>query len=151
MASKQVVVEGTLMWAKLFERNKDTNEDFHGEGGAYTVDVILDKEELDKVTESGSRLKPKITDEGIVIKFKRKHNHKIEELGGAPQVVDAEKEEWNDEVSIGNGSKGKVAFTVYDTKMGKGTRLDAVQVTELVEYEGDSDEDGEPKAKKLPF
>lgn len=143
------------MWAKLFERNKDTNEEFHGKGGAYTVDVVLDKEELDKVSSSGSRLKPKITDEGIVIKFKRKHTppnkdgQPIEELGGPPSVVDKDKEPWDDTVSIGNGSKVKVAFTVYETKMGKGTRLDAVQVLDLVEYE--TEESDTPREKKLPF
>lgn len=147
-----VDIEGILNWAKLFEFNRDKNEDFHGVGGAYTVDVLLEKAELDKLTKSGSRLKPKITDEGISIRFKRKHIHPtIEEFGGPPRVVigpDGETEEFPDDTLIGNGTRAKVFFTVYDTKMGKGTRLEAVQVLDLVEYESE----GEPQGGiKLPF
>lgn len=150
MSSKTYYVEGELNWAKLFERNKDTNEDFHGEGGAYTVDVKLEQDQLDILTESGCRLKPKIKDDGVFIKFKRKHTHPtIEALGGPPQIVDAEGDDWNDEVSIGNGSKGTVAFEVYETKMGMGTRLTGVKVNDLVEYESDYDPDNIPK--RLPF
>jgi len=148
MSTELYEVTGIGNWAKLFERNKDNNEDFHGEGGATTIDVLLDKEELDVVTKSGSRLKPKLTEDGIVIKFKRKFNHpSVPALGGLPKVADEEGTAWDDEVSIGNGSKVKVFFSVYDTKMGKGTRLEGVQVLDLVEYEDDSESTG----IKLPF
>jgi hypothetical protein len=147
-----VEVEGILNWAKVFEFNRDKNEDFHGEGGAYTVDVLLEKAELDKLTKSGSRLKPKITEEGIAIRFKRKHIHPagIQELAGPPRVVIGEEnpEEFPEDTLIGNGTRAKVFFTVYDTKMGKGTRLEAIQVLDLQEYESD----GEPMGGvKLPF
>jgi len=143
-------VEGKLYWAKLFEHNRDKNEDFHGPGGAYTVDVLLEKDQLDIVTKSGSRLKPKMVDEGIVIRFKRKHIHPagIDELGGPPRVADKDKNLWDEGTLIGNGSIGKVYFTVYETKMGNGTRLEGVQVTDLVEYEVD---DSEKQGVKLPF
>lgn len=132
-------IEGTAQWAKLFEHNKDDNVDFHGEGGAYTVDVLIDKENMDKFTESGSRVKPKLGEDGISIRFKRKHNHPtIPELGGPPKVVDAEGNDWDPEVAIGNDSKVRVAFSVYETRMGKGTRLNAVRVLELVEYDGET-------------
>lgn len=149
MSAELVEVEGTLYWAKLFDRNKDRNEDFHGPGGAYTVDVVLEKKELDKLTKSGSRLKPKMVEEGIAIRFKRKHIHPtgIEELGGPPRVADKDKNLWDDGVNIGNGSKAKVYFSVYDTKMGKGTRLEGVQVTDLVEYEAPEGSGG----VELPF
>lgn len=150
--TKLIEVEGILNWAKVFPFNLDRNEDFHGEGGAYTVDVLLEKAELDKLTKSGSRLKPKITDDGIAIRFKRKHIHPtgIEEFGGAPRVVIGEEspEEFPSDTLIGNGTRAKVFFTVYDTKMGKGTRLEAIQVLDLQEYESD----GEPMGGiKLPF
>lgn len=151
--TKLLEVEGILNWAKVFEFNRDKNEDFHGEGGAYTVDVLLEKAELDKLTKSGSRLKPKITDDGIAIRFKRKHIHPtgIEEFGGAPRVVIGEEspEEFPADTLIGNGTRAKVFFTVYDTKLGKGTRLEAIQVLDLQEYES---EGGEPTGGiKLPF
>ena len=148
MTAQLLELEGIANWAKVYETNRDTNEDFHGEGGAYTVDVLLEKEELDKLTKSGSRLKPKIVDEGISIRFKRKHIHPagIEELGGPPKVVGPDKEPINQ--LIGNGSKVKVYVSVYDTKMGKGTRLEGMQVTDLIEYESESEGGG---GVKLPF
>ena len=147
-------VEGIAMYPKLFENNRDMHEGFYGEcGGAYTVDVILDKENLDAVSASGSRLKPRITDDGLSIKFKRKHEHpSVKALGGPPVVKDANGELWPDNVYIGNGSKVKIAFEVYDTKMGKGTRLMGVQVLDLVEYERpEGENEGAAGDLRLPF
>ena len=147
MTTQLLEVTGIAQWAKVYPHNKDKNEDFHGPGGAYTIDVLLDKEELDKVTASGCRVKPRLTEEGITIKFKRKETHVggIDALGGAPRVVD---EEGNDFTNlIGNGSKVTVFASVYDTKMGKGTRLEAVQVLDLVEFETEEGTSG----VKLPF
>ena len=148
-------VEGIGNWAKLFEFNRDMHEGFYKDcEGAYTIDVVLDKENLDTVSASGSRLKPRITDEGLVIKFKRKHLHPtVSALGGAPVVKDAEGNIWDPEVSIGNGSKVKVAYEVYETKMGKGTRLLGVQILEHVPYERPEGEDSEGAAgdMRLPF
>lgn len=152
MTAELIELEGIANWAKVFEFNRDKNEDFHGEGGAYTVEVQLEKEELDKLTKSGSRLKPKLTDDGISIRFKRKHINQsgIEEFGGPPKVVDADKNPFPDDTLIGNGSKVKVYVSVYDTKMGKGTRLEGMQVLDLVEYESDYEE-GSGGGVKLPF
>lgn len=148
MSMELLELEGIASWAKVYEANRDTNEDFHGEGGAYTIDVQLEKEELDKLTKSGSRLKPKLGDEGISIRFKRKHIHPagIEELGGPPRVVGPDKEPID--CLIGNGSKVKVYVSVYDTKLGKGTRLEGLHVIDLVEYESEGSEGG---GVKLPF
>lgn len=149
MPSQLYNVTGIAMYPKLFENNRDMHEGFHGAyGGAYTIDVLLEKAELDKLTKSGSKLKPRITDEGISIKFKRKHIHPVEALGGPPKVADKDNEPWDTSVYIGNGSKVEVWFEVYDTKMGKGTRLEGVKVLELEEYE--TEEGGETKTK-LPF
>lgn len=149
MTTQLIELEGIASWAKVFENIRDMNTDFHGEGGAYTVDVQLEKEELDKLTKSGSRLKPKLGDDGVSIRFKRKHVHPggIEELGGPPKVVGPDKE-LLDNVLIGNGSRVKVYVSVYDTKLGKGTRLEGMQVVDLVEYES---EGGEGGGVKLPF
>jgi len=147
MTAELVELEGIASWAKVYETNRDMNTDFHGEGGAYTVDVQLEKEELDKLTKSGSRLKPKLGDDGISIRFKRKHIHpSIPEFGGPPKVVGPDKEPID--CLIGNGSKVKVYVSVYDTKLGKGTRLEGMQVVDLVEYES---EGGEGGGVKLPF
>ena len=148
------VVEGILNWAKLFDHNKDTHEGFFGDcNGAFTVDVLLDKENMDIHSASGSRGSPRITDEGLSVKYKRKNEHpSVPALGGPPKVVDSEEVLWDPTKSIGNGSRGKVWFEVYDTKMGKGTRLMAVKVLDLVEYERPVGEDGEPISdNRLPF
>lgn len=136
-------VTGLAKWAKVFPRNKDTNEAFHGPGGGYTIQVVLDKEELDKVTKSGARLKPQLTEDGVEIKFRRKHtNPAIKEFGGPPKVVDADNKPMDEEVSIGNGSKVEVFFTVYETSMGKGTRLEGVRVLDLIPFEGEENTGG---------
>ena len=145
MASTQLKLTGTAEWAKVYEGNRDMNEAFHGPDGAYTIDVILDKENMDALAASGSRLGPKAAEGGLKVKFKRLHTHaSIPEFGGPPQVVNTEMAEFTD--TIGNGSTVEVAVTVYDTKMGKGTRLEGVRVIDLVEYESTGD-----SAPALPF
>ena len=150
MTTETVKLTGKASWAKIYEGNRDKNEAFHGEGGAYTIDVLLEKEELDKLTASGSRLKPRLSDDGISIKFKRKHIHPagIKALGGPPQVVDAEGNDFSE--WLGNGSTVEVAVDVYDTKMGKGTRLTGVRVVEFV-APPEREEGEEGGAPKLPF
>ena len=152
MANTMHSVTGTAMWAKVFEGNRDMHEGFYGDcGGAYTIDVLLDKEELDKFTKSGARSKPRITDDGISVKFKRKHEHfSVPALGGAPKVADAEGEPWDPTKFIGNGSKVEVWFDVYPTKMGNGTRLVGVKVLELEEFEG-GEGSGGGDTDNLPF
>jgi hypothetical protein len=149
MASETIYLKGKGKWAKLFEQNKDNNEDFHGPGGAYTLVLYLDKEELDKFAATGSRVSPKTDEDGVFLRLKRKHNHpSIEALGGPPQVVDADKNAWDPGVPIGNGSELEVAVTVYDTRMGKGTRLEGVRVLEHVELPPLENGEGSPR---LPF
>lgn len=148
MASETIYLKGKANWVKVFPHNKDKKEEFHGPGGAYTLDLLVDKENFDKFAASGSRVRPKSTEEGPVLKLRRKHTHSIEALGGPPQVVDKDKNEW-DGTLIGNGSDVEVAVTVYDTKMGKGTRLEGVRVINLVELP--PLEDGEEGGKRLPF
>lgn len=152
MATELHEVEGIANWAKVFEFNRDMNTDFHGEDGAYTIEVTLEKAELDKHTKSGSRVKPKLTDEGVSIRYKRKHTHQqgIEELGGPPKVVDKDKQLFPENTLIGNGSRVKVYFSVYETKKGKGTRLEGIQVLDLVEFESE-DYEGGGGGVKLPF
>ena len=148
MASTMNKLTGTAMWAKVFPHNKDKNEDFHGPGGAYVLDLIVDQQGEQEFLATGARTTPKVTDEGVAIKFKRKHTHHIEDFGGSPQVVDADNNDW-DGTLIGNGSTVEVAYTVYDTKMGKGCRLEGVRVIDHVELP--PLEGGEGGAKKLPF
>jgi len=149
MVTKVIELEGIADWPKLFESNRDTNEDFHGPGGAYTINLQLEQDQLDILSKSGSRLKPKITEKGLEIKLRRKHtNATYPNLGGPPKLVDAEGNPWDTSVFIGSGSRVKCVAEVYETKIGKGTRLLGVQVLDLVAYEGD--EEGSSDTKNLP-
>ena len=146
-------VKGKANWAKLFEFNRD-KADFHTESdGLCSVNVVLEPDELAKLAESGSRLKPKATEEGVEVKFGRKFQHySIPALGGAPKVVDANDELWDTEKMIGNGTEVEVFFTVYPTKKyGKGTRLEGVRVLNLVEYIREDDGEGNVSDSRLPF
>lgn len=152
MASKTIYLTGTAEWAKVYENNRDMNEGFHGPDGAYTIDLIMDKENMDELAATGSRLSSKADEAGLRVKFKRKHTHPtIPAFGGAPQVVKGDTRDDTETFTsiIGNGSTVEIAVTVYDTKMGKGTRLEGVRVIDLVEYE--SPEDGEERQPALPF
>ena len=149
MASEMIYLKGKANWAKLFPHYKDKNEDFHGPGGAYTVDLIVEQEELEKYTSTGGRVRPRVTDEGVVLKLKRKHTHHIEDFGGTPQVVDKDGNDW-DGTMLGNGTEVEAAITVYDSKTGKGTRLEGVRVLDLVEMPPMEDAEG-GGAKRLPF
>ena len=138
MASKVHSVIGTASYPKLFEFNRDKADFYADVDGCYTIDVFLEQDEMNKLSATKSRLKPKISEEGISVKFRRPHMPKngIEALGGAPKVVDADDNIWDTEKLIGNGSTVEVFFSVYDSKFGTGTRLEGVRVLELEEYEG---------------
>ena len=66
-----------------------------------------------------------------------------------------ELEQIGDRVTIGNGSKVVVRTAVYDTQRGKGTRLEGLEIKELVEYKSEvseeqkaADMNGEATTKK---
>lgn len=145
-------VTGKARFARLFEHNRDPGSK-KSEGARYdypeatSIELVLDQDELKKVTKLNPDAKPKITDDGITIKFKRTWFNNIRsDWGGEPKVVDKDGEPWNPQVNIGNDSVCRVVAQVYDTKFGKAHRLMAVQVLELVEYEPEEYEE-----EKLPF
>jgi hypothetical protein len=82
-----------------------------------------------------------------VVKFKQAEmvNKTTGETFGAPKVVDANNNPW-DGRSIGNGSKLRIKFDIYDWNRSAGCGISfqpkAVQVVELIEYEREGDGDG---------
>lgn len=156
MATTMHKIKGKAMWAKVFERNRDKEamdkniqRKLDETDGQTAITVILDEEAMTEFESSGSRKKIQNTEDGPTVTLTRPWRHRIEVFGGAPQVVDAEGNDWDDSVAIGNMSDVEVAFVTYDTSLGKGTRLEGVKVLELVSY--DESKSGEPKAPKLPF
>jgi hypothetical protein len=157
MATTFHYASGIAQWAKVFEHNKDV----YLEEERYAIDLVMNEEEAQKFKNTGSRLRPKVSknEDGEVqytVKFRRDVTHRIPEFGGPPRVVDVENKDITD--LIGNGSKVTIKYCVYDTKMGKGTRLEAVRVDELVRYvrdpngfAGATETNNNKNPKDLPF
>ena len=146
MATRKVILVGIAEWAKVFEENRDkvgfkdgdapgTYEDTDG---ACTIDMILDKENMDRLTASKSMKKgsPDAEGRGTRVRFVRKFNTGRDWDSGSPVVVKSDGTKWDMDVDglIGNGSTVAVTLSVYDTRRKSivGTRLDRVKVLEHV-------------------
>jgi len=148
--------EGTAKFAKVFEHNRDMGENLMdgdqkgkilAEQGHYILTVEITPETKMQMEAEGVPSKGMVgqlfkeDDEGnLSYKCKRPHfnprlNRGEGEVMGAPVVMDADNEEWDDSVMIGNGSKLKVRLDVWD---GKIVTLHAVKVQELVEFTRDT-------------
>lgn len=129
-------------------------------GGQVVVNAYFDSEaDMNKLIESGLDLKPLGHDRilegnseygiGKFIKLKRnvasnemtftnKGKEVTVEYGLPPKVIDLRDPEakrlWNydEDGELGNGTKAVVRFSTYSN--GSGVRLEAIAVTELVEY-----------------
>lgn len=147
MASETYYFEGEFQWAKVFK------PDTQFEPNAWKIDIFLDKEGFEVHKASGLKNKPKFTEDGRkYVTFNRKVGKTPwgDEVG-PPIVVD--KDGNKVEKLVGNGSKGVIEVTVYDTaKFGKGHRLEKVVVTELVEYNKEEPvkEEDKPKGTRKP-
>ena len=73
-------------------------------------------------------------------RFMRKHEDAYNN-GGPPQLVNADQSPYSVEEQnlIGNESTGHVFFDVYTTSMSNGTRLQAIQLVDHIEYESDGE------------
>ena len=150
MATRKVVLTGIAEWAKVFEDNRDL-KGFEGAyeefDGACTIDMILDKENMDRLTASRSMKKgsPDAEGGGTRVRFVRKFNTGRDWDSGSPVVVKSDGTKWDMDVDglIGNGSTVAVTLSVYDTsrKSIVGTRLDRVKVLEHVKPPSDDDDE----------
>lgn len=134
-------VTGKCRWAKVFESNRDM-EGFEGNAraydGQYSIVVELDKANREAFKASKSAGRIKFDDDGVaLVTFKRKHKDRFEWASGAPVVEFDTGKSYvlDDEGLIGNGSTVTVEYTVYETKMAPGTRLEKVVIHDLVSYE----------------
>lgn len=149
-----VCLKGKVKWARVFEQNRDKtgpNGVWKDDGGRYTITVVLDEIEQQKLTDVKSQKKRKEDDDGdMVIRVDRKHNPPVNKqtgetydlYGGPPQVRHADKTPWDidEDGLIGNGSLCNVFVTVYEAGGLVGTRLEAVQVLDHVVYESERGE-----------
>ena len=137
--SRYLFLTGTCKWAKL-----DKPDEKYGN---YTIDLYLDKGSMKQFKESGLGLKIRDNEEGTFIKLRRDPERVLEGMPEKPRklIYDAEKGEYLPfEALIGNGSTVNCKVEVYDSQKGKGHRLEAVAVENLVPYGDEEDQD-------LPF
>lgn len=150
MATKFYSLSGIAQWPKVFEGMKDVDYDHYG------LDIALDEPSIQTYKESGLQLVLKTSGElntkGKEIKWfteekgvkflslRRKDSQLIKGKTihfGPPQVVDANGDTFGG--PIGNGSRVTARVAVYDSAKGKGHRLEAIRVDELVKYERPDD------------
>ena len=141
-------LSGVANWARVFEDNRDMNGyegAYKDHEGGYTIEVVLDNEAMTELQEAGSMKKGKITDDGVSVKFLRKHKDRFEWASGAPEVIKTDGSPWNFEEDgpINNNSLVTVYVSVYDTSRPaiKGTRLDKVRVDRAAERAAERAED----------
>jgi len=150
MATRKVVLTGIAEWAKVFEDNRDM-KGFEGAyeefDGACTIDMILDKENMDRLIASKSMKKgsPDAEGRGTRVRFVRKFNTGRDWDSGSPTVLKSDGTKWDMDIDglIGNGSTVAVTLSVYDTsrKSIVGTRLDRVKVLEHVKPPSDDEDE----------
>lgn len=136
MATKTYYFEGECEWAKVHEAQKDKKYN------RYSINVFLDDPSWERFEESGMQIKTRENKDGRkFVQFHRQHEKLIKgELAdfGPPQVFSKGTEpDERLEAEIGNGSHVTVKVVVYDSIKGKGHRLEAVRVNDLVEYKRD--------------
>lgn len=148
MATNTLYFTGKCQWAKV--KTPDTK--FNPEG-VYSIDVFLDKENLKKFNDSKMQLKLRHNDtnDEPYVTFKRADKQMIKgEIvdRGPPQLLDKDSAPLSQDTLIGNGSTVTVKVVTYDGAKGKGHRLEAVRVDDLVEF--DKGEQDVPQ-EGLPF
>ena len=142
MATKYFSVRGDSYYTHLIKP-----DDYQGVE-SYKIGVVPDApNDWNTIKDSGVRIRPKKTDTGAeYVTFRRTAAPKVgkdgsEFGGGKPLVLD--KDNLPFDKLIGNGSNVEVIFSTYDSKMGKGHRLETVIVHKHVPYEpAERDEDG---------
>lgn len=150
MGTRNIKLQGKATWAKVFEDNRDM-KGFEGayedHDGGYTINVELEAEEFEKLKDAGSMKKGSMGEDGIIVKFLRKHKDRFDWASGAPKVVKKDGSSWDFESdgAINNGSIVEVEVSVYDTSRSsiKGTRLEKVKVLEAAALEPRRDDDDE--------
>ena len=158
--TRTVTVKGTASWAKVFEQNRDlkgwcgptgtAKGTFEDCDGAYTIDIVMDTDEFTTLKSSGSMKTGTPVEDGLKVKFIRKHQGPFKEASGAPLVTHKDGSPWDidEDGTIGNDSIVEVTCSVYDIKAygTTGTRLDKVRVIEHVKYVAPADPEGVDEA-----
>jgi hypothetical protein len=128
MATETYYFQGIAKWAKVYRPDPEYDN--------YKINVYLDDASKLLFQAAGTQLTPKSDDDGEYVTFRRDHAKMIKKelvTFGPPKVVDVDGHLLTE--NIGNGSKVVVKVQVYEGKKGKGHRLEAVQVVDLIVYD----------------
>ena len=145
MTTTTVSLTGKISWAKLTPQNADKKFD---PAGAYVLNFYPQSQKTwDTIQKAGLQLQTREDDMGKFITLRRRHEQvlKGETVVFGPPPVTKNSEPFTG--LIGNGSLARVGLTTFDTRRGKGHRLNSVDILELVEYNkkntlSDTDETG---------
>ena len=161
---------GELKWAKVFEPEDPRDE---GKSRVWSIDLVLDNEDpgclalmtkIEELQQTANGPGAKIDKKGwpfkdevdqneqptgrTVFRFKRNETSKKGNAISPPVVVDSKRKAWPADDLIGNGSKGKIAYSFYgwDSPTTRGAKglslwLEMVQVIDFVPYQRASAED----------
>ena len=134
-----VIATGKAQWAKVLPHQLVTNDNFK-DYNFWSLDLEVTDKERDRLKKEGLRPWHRGGEEETnIFKFTRKETSSKGKELGPPNVVDANKNAWSNG-EIGNGSLVKVSFFTYEhamtKKAGLGKSLNAIQVVDLVPYEG---------------
>jgi len=171
MANELLVTpQGELKWAKVFEPADPVEK---GKSRQWGIELVLDNEDpaclalmtkIEELQQTANGAGAKIDDKGwpfkdeldqnkqptgrTLFRFTRNETSKKGTIISPPVVVDAKRKAWPADDLIGNGSKGKVAYSFYgwDSLTVRGAKglslwLEMVQVIEFVPYARASAED----------
>jgi len=129
-----MVIQGKAMWASV----QAPNDKFPPP--VYCIDLVVDEATAATLKSDGITVKD--TDGELTVKAKRKQFRKDGTLNTKPNCVDAHKRPF--ENLIGNGSLVNLQVNAFDWEFAgkKGRSLDfvGVQVLDLVEFSGTTDE-----------
>ena len=130
------IEEGLAYWASVTVPNRRYEP-------VYQVNLVLDQDTAEKYRSEGYTVRD--MEEGPALVIKRKVNGPNGMIRQAPKLFDVDKKPLDE--LIGNGSKVKVQFSSYDWEYkgtaGKSLDFQAMQVLDLVEYEGRSPDGAE--------
>jgi len=132
MASKNIYLTGDCKWARVYEPDLKYKR--------WTIDVYPDAASWSVYEASGLDLKLREDTDGKHIKLSRPTmkliKDKIVEFDPV-EILKHDNTPMSTKTLIGNGSNVTCKVVVYDTVKGKGHRLEAVRVNELVEFQKD--------------
>lgn len=129
MATNYHYFSGKVKWAKVRKPDEKYNK--------FSINLYPNDDTIAAIKKAGVSTRPKVDldTKEVFYTFRRDVEKKIKDQMvqfGPPKVINADGTDF--EGLIGNGSTCTIKVGVYDTAMGKGSRLEAVRIDELVEY-----------------